>query len=300
MTVNLDAQIACSRRHWIPVWGFLGVLAAVACSRPANRQSLPPTQVLQVTGTVVPELKGIDGRSSTHVPAQRPVDDSSCISDHGCPFAPALIPTCSGTLQAQSLSEVLASNSNTSKTVVSVVGRLWVQPLQQLVDCSVGCCNLARGTIELRDGEARVPLSDDRYADAFKCTGDDSRVCCGIAEVKDSVRSADVQHQVMVEGTLNREANPAALERPRICQLAEPTLPRPSCEGRVADMPVKFDDTTWCACHDGQARCSNDEGACYLTGVWHRNATVLDIGGDDCGRLCRDGRWELLTSVHPP
>jgi hypothetical protein len=275
-------------------------MTSTACSsrpRAGSSASAPRDKPSVATMNIRPgedtQAQGIDGSASTHSPIRLSDNGTGCIADQGCPFAPTTIPNCVRQLQARSLSEEIGLNSVAPKRMVSVFGQLWVRPLVQLLECGIGCCNSAKGTIELRDGKANVQLADDRYPDAFKCSGDDSRICCGIDGVMDPVRSADDQRTVVVTGELNRETSPPTLSRPHLCQVAAATPPDLSCEGAEVEVVTGSQNMTRCACRNGQARCTSDRKACYLTGIWHKEATQLDIGGDDCDRLCRDGHWEL-------
>lgn len=265
----------------------------IGCSRPHTPQLSMAAEHPRNVEFAVSEPAGIDGSACTHSPIPKSDDDANCIADRGCPFSPAAIPFCSGQLQARMLSEKLAEEPQAAKRLVSVIGQLWVRPLQQISECSVGCCNLAHGTIELRDGKATALLADDRFPGAFTCSGDDSRICCGIDGVRDWARSADNEPTVVVTGELTRDASPLTLHRPRLCQIATDTPPGVSCDGAKPDVVVSSKKGTRCACYNGRARCTSDARACYLTGVWHKHATQLDMTGDTCRRLCLDGRWGL-------
>ena len=163
------------------------------------------------------DLHGLDPARSTSAPiATDP--ENKCLSDLGCPFRPTELPLCKpGSDQAEPVKQALTRPLGTS---VVVWGELVVAPVKTLLKCASGCCNSAVGSISIHSGGAELPLRDDAHPHAFKCYGDDSRVCCGISPVRVHRREADATKTiVLVQGTLKRVQDGVTfLDQPLLCR----------------------------------------------------------------------------------
>ncbi|MBK9002170.1 MAG: hypothetical protein IPM35_41140 [Myxococcales bacterium] len=109
--------------------------------------------------------------------------------------------------------------ASASESAVVVRGELRAQAHSTLLVCVPGCCNRTNADFELvasgPNGSGRgIRLVEPALRDAFHCSGDDSKLCCGIEAPSPFV---------LVRGHLvvNSESGTAELRSPSICGLPD-------------------------------------------------------------------------------
>lgn len=138
-----------------------------------------------------------------------------CLSVVGCPFTPALIPSCAPTARGTSFTSP-TELTNAIGSRLTLRGSLQTFARSTLVDCGERCCNGASGAVALvagtpRDEASSILLVDPDRPSAFQCQGDESKVCCGVEDARD----------VLVQGTLVRDQTRLELRDPKLCRLAD-------------------------------------------------------------------------------
>lgn len=114
-----------------------------------------------------------------------------CLADIGCPPSSSQIPPCSDNLTAVTIRELESwQDAGSAPADVLVRGRLRSSStmLSTLLLChrsdgKRACCNGTSAGLVLEDDGRQVLLTERNDPYAFRCTGDDSRQCCGFAGI---------------------------------------------------------------------------------------------------------------------
>lgn len=167
-------------------------------------------------GASAPSGSWLAAADSTARPFPR---QERCLSETGCPFHPTPIPSCSGRPEFVSVDRALELAASTPGSAVVVRGELRAQVYSTLLVCIPGCCNRTHADFDLvasgPEGSGRaIRLVEPARPDAFHCSGDDSKLCCGI-----EARS----RFVLAWGHLavNSESGKTELRSPSICGLPD-------------------------------------------------------------------------------
>jgi hypothetical protein len=100
---------------------------------------------------------------------------------------------------------------------VVVEGLLRPKVIQRAILCDSGCCARAEGTLLLWQGSHHVSLWDERFPLAFRCSGDESLLCCGFATVPAGTRVRVVA--TVREGPGDVPASTVTLGQPAMCRV---------------------------------------------------------------------------------
>jgi hypothetical protein len=165
-------------------------------------------------GAPAGEARVLRGQHSTSAPFKKAVR-GACLSRLGCPFEPAEIPVCASELSWLSLGEALAAPAGTR---VTVSGALMLATEITRMACEKSCCNSAEALVYLHSAGVALGLRDDRHPNAFRCFGDDSEVCCGLAPLADKPRGTSGS-AIIASGALQHdERGQHYLDRPELCR----------------------------------------------------------------------------------
>lgn len=127
---------------------------AVTCGAPRERaQPGPPlssvaSAQVRVTADVLVDTRGWAGAADSTY-AQIAPGRPDCIIDRGCPFDPAVLPSCPTGLEPMDIADVLDRMDELTGKAVLVRGHLRSLRRMTLVECMMSCCNSASGPIAL-------------------------------------------------------------------------------------------------------------------------------------------------------
>ena len=174
-------------------------------------------------------------------------NDPSCLSRRGCPYEPVTLPSCPKGIEAMSAADLHERFATLLGSIVVargfiVVGDFWK------TGAGCECCNYAGAYLALADsrqwryplrpypppsdGHARdnwealfefpsVVLVPSDHLEAFACSGDDTKLCCGFPE-GEAVVARGKLIGVNARFWLHKRYYPGdepALEDPRLCAL---------------------------------------------------------------------------------
>jgi hypothetical protein len=167
-------------------------------------------------GASAPSGSWLAAADSTAWPFPR---QDRCLSETGCPFRPTPIPSCGSRPEFVSVDRALELAASAPGSAVVVRGELRALAHSTLLVCIPGCCNRTHADFELvasgPNGSGRaIRLVERTLPDAFHCSGDDSKLCCGIEAPS---------RFVLVWGHLavNSESGKTELRSPTICGLPD-------------------------------------------------------------------------------
>jgi hypothetical protein len=135
-----------------------------------------------------------------------------CLRESGCPFEATELPPCPASIEALSVAEALQVADRAGRTGADlfVTGTLFAATNMTDLGCAPDtCCNRASGSHQLSDDVSNMSagttifISSGRGRRAFKCSGDDSTVCCDFPSAK-VVAFGRVRGQDLIEPRLCR------------------------------------------------------------------------------------------------
>ena len=232
-------------RKKLRLWLLAGITAIVLASVWLGKRFV----VQRPKPQVMDDSRWASARDSTYrdLPFQvkDPGDPESCLWRTGCPYAPADLPPCPDGLETLTISELRERFATLRGSVVTVRGFTTAVGGAH-TDAACACCNGYDGSLVLTETRllahpgpehtrswppsyrkrlliaahrARLLLVAPNES-AFKCSGDDTRLCCGFRDAASAVARGKLigvsAHQLDVPTHGDDEP---ALEAPRLCGL---------------------------------------------------------------------------------